>query len=59
MDQDPDSDPELEPDPDLFVIDLQHANKKTVLNNFFCLILFECTFTSFFKDKSPKEVTKQ
>jgi hypothetical protein len=26
---------------------------------FFCLLLFEGTFTSFFKDKSQKEVTKQ
>jgi hypothetical protein len=34
------------PDPALFVSDLQDANKK-----FFCLLLFEGTFTSFFKDK--------
>ncbi len=26
---------------------------------FFCLLLFEGTFTSFFKDKNLKEVTKQ
>ncbi len=25
---------------------------------FFCLLLFEATFTSFFKDKKSKEVTK-
>jgi hypothetical protein len=30
--------------------------KKTI---FFCLLLFEPTFTSFFKDKRKKEVTKQ
>jgi hypothetical protein len=26
---------------------------------FFCILLFEGTFTSFFYDKSQKEVTKQ
>jgi hypothetical protein len=42
------------PDPAIFVIDLQDANK-----TIFLLFLFENTFTSFFKDKSQKEVTKQ
>jgi hypothetical protein len=33
-------------------LDLQDANKKlNFLHNFFCLLLFEGTFTSFFKDK--------
>jgi hypothetical protein len=41
---DPDSDPD--PDRAIFVIDLQDASK-----NFFCLLLFEAKFTSFFKDK--------
>jgi hypothetical protein len=41
MDQDPD------PDPAIFVSDLQNVNKKL----FFCLLIFEGTFTSFFKDK--------
>jgi hypothetical protein len=27
-------------------------------NNFFGLLIFEVTFTSFFKDKSYKEVTR-
>jgi hypothetical protein len=36
----------VDPDPAIFVIDLQDANK-----NNFCLFLFEGTFTSFFKDK--------
>jgi hypothetical protein len=38
------------PDPAIFVIDLQDANKN-------CLLLFEGTFTSFSKIKSLKEVT--
>jgi hypothetical protein len=47
-----------DPDPAIFVIDLQDANKS--YKKFFCLLLFEGTFTSFFKDqKSTKEVTKQ
>jgi hypothetical protein len=45
-------DPDPDPDPAIFVIDLQHASKK---HNFFCLLLFEGTLTSFFKDKSQKE----
>jgi hypothetical protein len=40
-----------DPDPAIFVIDLQEANKKTNKKKFFCLLLFEGTFTSFFKDK--------
>jgi hypothetical protein len=48
-------DPDSDPDPAFFVIDLKDAKKQ-----FFCLLLFEGTFTSFFKDKkSQKEVTKQ
>ncbi len=35
--------------------------KKKIKKNskFFCLLLFEGTFTSFFKDKKSKKVTKQ
>ncbi len=37
-------DADLDPDPSLFVIYLQDANKKTnFLNKFFCLLLFEGT----------------
>jgi hypothetical protein len=51
---DPDS--YLDPDPTIFFIDLQGANKKLILfYSFFCLLLLEGTFTSFFKDKSQKE----
>ncbi len=42
----------LDPDPAIFVIDLQDASKKLIfLTQFFCILLFEATFTSFFKDK--------
>jgi hypothetical protein len=39
--------PEADPEPAIFVSDLQDVSKKI----FFCLLLFEGTFTSFFKDK--------
>jgi len=48
-----------DPDPALFVSDLQDANKKLIFSNFLSLLLPEGTFTAFFKDKSHKEVTKQ
>jgi hypothetical protein len=51
---DPDPDPDLDPDPAIFVRDLQNANIK-----FFCLLLFEGTFTSFFKDKKSKRSHKK
>jgi hypothetical protein len=50
-----------DPDPAIFVIDLQDASKKLIfLHNFFCLlpVLFEGTFTLFFEDKKLKRVTK-
>jgi hypothetical protein len=42
----------MDPDPAIFVIDLQDASKK-LKTQFFLLItlLFEATFTLFFKDK--------
>jgi hypothetical protein len=46
-------------DPAIFVIDLQDANKKIIKKKFFCLLLFEGTFTSFSKIKSQKEVKNQ
>jgi hypothetical protein len=53
-------DPDPDPDPAIFVIDLQDTNKKPIfLKKFFCFLLFEGTFTSYFKDKNPKEVTNQ
>jgi hypothetical protein len=48
-------DPDADPDPAIFVIDLQDTIKKLVKKKiFFCLLLFEGTFL-----KSQKEVTKQ
>ncbi len=44
-----DLDPVADPDPAIFVIDLQDANKK---------LLFNCTFTSLFKDKKSKRSHK-
>ncbi len=52
-DSDPDADSEPDSDPAIFVIDLLDAKKK-----FFCLFLFEGTFTSFFKDKKSKRSHK-
>jgi hypothetical protein len=47
----------VDPDPAVFVIDLQDAKKKQIfLNHFFCLSLFEGTFTSFSKIKSQNEL---
>jgi hypothetical protein len=51
----------MDPDPAIFTITLQEANKKLILkNNVSTYYLpFEDTLTSIFTDKSPKEVTKQ
>jgi hypothetical protein len=49
-----------DPDPAIFVIDLQDANKKLNLKKFFCLLLSEGVHLHHFsKIKSPKEVTKR
>ncbi len=50
MDPDPDADPDLS----IFIIDLQDANKKRIKKKFFCIVLFEGIFTSFFKDKKSR-----
>ncbi len=56
-------DPYPDPDPAIFVIDLQDANKKLICFFLsFCILFFEGTygtFKSFSKIKSHKEVTKQ
>jgi hypothetical protein len=46
----------MDPDPAIFVIDLQDANKKL----FFCLLLFDGIFTvfSFFQAKKSKRSHK-
>jgi hypothetical protein len=48
----------MDPDPAIFVINLQDAKKTNFLKNFFCLLLFEGTETSFFKDKKSKRSHK-
>jgi hypothetical protein len=54
------ADPCLWLDPDIFVINLQDANKKLVFKkNSAYYRTFESIFTSFFKDKSQKEVATQ
>jgi hypothetical protein len=50
--------PDSDPDPAFFVIDRQDANQKLIFLLFFCSLLFEGTFTSFFKDKKSKRITK-
>jgi hypothetical protein len=47
----------MDPDLPIFVIDLQDANKKLIKKKF-CLLLFEGTFISFFKDKKSKRSHK-
>jgi hypothetical protein len=48
-------DPDSDPDPAIFVIRPSRRKQKTKLTKIFiCLLLFEGTFTSFFKDKNQK-----
>jgi hypothetical protein len=52
-------DPDVVPEPAIFVIDLQDANNKLILKkNFFGFVLFEGTITSFFKDNKSKRSHK-
>ncbi len=52
-------DPDADPNPSIFIIDLQDANKKLYFEKkFFCMVLFEGTFISFFKDKKSKRSHK-
>jgi hypothetical protein len=51
----------MDPDPAIFISDLQDDNKKKklkFLKKFSCLLLFGGTFTSFFKDKKSQESHK-
>jgi hypothetical protein len=49
----------MDPDPSIFIIDLQDANQKIIFfTKFFCILLFEGTFTSFFKGKMSKRSRK-
>jgi hypothetical protein len=54
-----DSDPDVDPHPAVFIIGRQDANKKKrIKKKFFCILLFEGTFTSFFKNKTSKRSHK-
>jgi hypothetical protein len=55
MDPNPDSDP----DPAIFVIDLQNANKNLILKSFSGYFFLKVHLQRFSKRKSQKEVTKQ
>jgi hypothetical protein len=48
-----DPNPDADADPSIFIIYLQDAKKRRKKRNvkFSCTLLFENTFTSFFKDK--------
>jgi hypothetical protein len=54
MDPDPDSDP----DPAIFLIYLQDANKKLHNKKVFLILPFKGTFTSFFKDKKVQKMSQ-
>jgi hypothetical protein len=47
-----------DPDPAIFVIDLQDASKKLILSTIFSAYFFEGAFTLFFKDKKSKKSHK-
>jgi hypothetical protein len=50
----------MDPDPAIFIIDLQESRRqqKQINKKKFGILLFEGTFTSFFKDKKPKRSHK-
>jgi hypothetical protein len=53
-------DPDADPDPAIFVMDLQFANLKLILKKSFTAYYFlKVLLHNFSKIKSPKEVTKQ
>jgi hypothetical protein len=52
----PESDPD--PDPSIFIIDLQDVENKLIfVQKFLCILLFEGPFTSLFKGKKSKTKT--
>jgi hypothetical protein len=52
-------DPDLDPDPAIFVINPSRRQQKTIgFSKLFCLLLFEGTFIPFFKDKKSKRSHK-
>jgi hypothetical protein len=52
-------DPDVDPDPSIFIIDLQDDNKKLIFKKwFFCMLLSEGIFSSIFKGKLSKRSDK-
>jgi hypothetical protein len=52
--------PDADPDPSIFVIDLQDGNKKLILKKKFSVYYFLKVHLHYFlRVKSPKEVTKE
>jgi hypothetical protein len=49
----------MDPDPAIFVIDLQDANKKLFFKSFSAYYFLKVHLRHFSKIKSPKEVAKQ
>jgi hypothetical protein len=43
-----------DPNPSIFIVDLQDVNKKLIKKKFFRILFFEGTFKSFFKGKRSK-----
>ncbi len=56
MDPDPDSD--ADPDPAISSLTFKTPTKNLFQKKCFCLLLYEGTFTSFFKDKKTKRSYK-
>jgi hypothetical protein len=49
----------MDPDPAIFIIDLQDANKKLIKKSFPTYYFLKVHYHHLSKIKSPKEVTKQ
>jgi hypothetical protein len=48
----------MDPDPAIFIIDLQDASKKLIFNTIFSAYYFLKVHLDFFKDKKSKRVAK-
>jgi hypothetical protein len=53
-----DPDPNADPDPSIFIIDLQDVKKQIIFEKFFCILLLGDNLKSFFKDKKSKRSHK-
>jgi hypothetical protein len=54
-----DPDPDADPNPSIFIIDLQDANKKLIKKSFSAYYFLKVLLHHLSKIKSQKEVTKQ